>query len=449
MAEKILQCGYMSGDTYAAAALLAVDPSVHILLVRDTKATGEHADKWEKAIEPVYRESGVLARVHVFDISKSSVGIHDLWKSLKEVLGTRKPGPHPADATEMADLKRRLCANYAPKGAWPRSITAVTGLLGEEVKSNPVRSRQTIAKAWKVGKLPTDLKFALYAFMASKFAKTEFAIRDNIVVLWSRQSGKRGGAHLELDSSFRGIRQLAWRFAEVDKRATVLLAGDDGEDGSGSRVPKSLRFANDSAHIVDVTNMWTEQVWKDLFKEANAGFLAQFAFFKYLAGDYRVVHLGMRSGMLESMALLGMETFYLEGKGSKSGERMLGFSRNGITYRRIQITDAPGLTGRIAESLKLRTPEAVQGKIAALAKANIERDGFRYNFVTDRSSEEDTAWAAKGYAKASLVGNRLDDRVFNRAPNQWQELGNRLAGLRGFRSSDLDEIVRLVSAKFR
>ena len=87
------------------------------------------------------------------------------------------------------------------------------------------------------------------------------------------------------------------------------------------------QLANTSPHIVNATNMW----------KARSGqrcklLLAQFAFFKYLAEDYNVVHVGMRSGMLESMALLGMTTFYLEGAGSGSGDRMLTLSRAGIRY---------------------------------------------------------------------------------------------------------------------
>ena len=41
MPVKILQCGYMSGDTYAAAALLAADTTARIILVKDTRATGQ------------------------------------------------------------------------------------------------------------------------------------------------------------------------------------------------------------------------------------------------------------------------------------------------------------------------------------------------------------------------------------------------------------------------
>jgi hypothetical protein len=42
--EKIIQCGYMSGDTHTASALLKLDPLIRILLIKDTKGVGAHAD---------------------------------------------------------------------------------------------------------------------------------------------------------------------------------------------------------------------------------------------------------------------------------------------------------------------------------------------------------------------------------------------------------------------
>jgi hypothetical protein len=102
-----------------------------------------------------------------------------------------------------------------------------SGLILNKWQQQPDVTQQKIAEAWKVGKLPTELKLALYNYMATKFAKIGFDIRNNVLVLWNRQSGKRGGAHLEPDSSYEGIRQLALYFADEDPRPTVLLAGDE------------------------------------------------------------------------------------------------------------------------------------------------------------------------------------------------------------------------------
>ena len=312
MADKIVQCGYMSGDTYSAAALLKLFPGTRIILIQDTKGSGAYADK-SGTILKIYQETGVHAQVEVLNVShRSQLRNTTIWDAVKDKYQTGAKVPPKAlrlgdqddEDTLLKKALHALCWRYEPKGKWPRSITAVTGLLANKWREQPGLTERTIAAAWKVGKLPAELKFALYEYMAGKFAKTGFEnIRKNILVLWSRQSGKKGGAHLELDSSYEGIRQLAHYFAVESPRATVLLAGDE-------RNGKLAYLGTQDAHVIDVSEMWKGPVWTRLFGEAT--FLGQFAFFKYLANDYNVIHLGMRSGVLEAMALLGMETFYLE-----------------------------------------------------------------------------------------------------------------------------------------
>ena len=302
MADKIVQCGYMSGDTYTAAALLKLDPGITILLIKDTKASGAYADK-SGVIRKIYEESGVLAQVVQIDLSATTIGVKDLWDAVQENYRTGKRVPSPRSSGTLLDNKLRdLCHLYQPTGQWPRSITAVTGLLASKWQADPALTQKKIAEAWSIGKLPTDLKFAMYKFMADKFAKTEFDIRNNVLVLWSRQSGKKGGAHLELDSSFEGIRQLAWYFAEEDPRATVLLAGDEK---NGKLADLATRYAQ----VVDVSEMWKDPVWATRFGKAT--FLGNSPSLS-TSLRYKGIHLGMRSGMLEAMALLGMQTFFLE-----------------------------------------------------------------------------------------------------------------------------------------
>lgn len=438
MADKIIQCGYMSGDTYSAAALLAADPGMRIILVKDTKAAGQYADK-SGLIQKIYAESGVQDRVTLLDISTTTVNIVDLWKSVSEAFRDQYALPDALSTAALVGIQRRLCNDVEPKRRWPRSITAVTGLLATQWTTRREATIAAVAKAWKIGKLPTEQKFALYEYMGQVFAKTGFDIRPNIVVLWSRQSGKRGGAHPELDSSYAAIRQLARRFAEVDMRATVVLAGDE-------KNTKMADFAHGKPHIVNATNMWEAPVWRTMFGEAT--FLAQFAFYKYLAGDYNVVHVGMRSGMLESMALLGMTTFYLEGQDSGSGDRMLTFSRAGIPYARVQIVDAPGLTGRISEMQELHTMERLQSSLDRLADANMKRDGFKRNFSGPRVPTVDTSWAAKNYAKAKLLDMPLNDNRY-KSSDRWTKIQKDMSYQRGLRDADVDTIVRLVAGTFK
>lgn len=421
MADKILQCGYMSGDTYAAAALLAADTTVRVILVKDTRATGQYADK-SGLIQKIYGEGGVMGRVHLLDISSGDLRVNDLWKLYKDAYATRMPAPRRGPTTAS-----KLYYDQMPVG-WPRSITAVTGLLASKWKADPDGTSAAIATAWKVGRLPTEQKFALYGYMGRKFQKNNFDIKPNIVVLWSRQSGKRGGAHPELDSSYEGIRQLTRALLECGKPVTVLLAGDERND-------KLNAFANlpGMDNVISVSDMWEDPVWKEQFGDAK--FLAQFAFYKYLAEEYNVIHIGMRSGMLESMALLGMKTFYLEGAGSGSGSRMTGFSNAGITYSRIVIGSAPGITGRISEQRKLYTTDVLSERIDERAAVHWNRDGFWDLF----GDSDHSRWAAISYAKADLLRQSRPYSSY-RGTDQWSALEDDMARMRGFTSSDMTNI---------
>lgn len=340
LAEKIFQGGYMSGDTYAASAYMALNGTARIILTKDTK---EPQDKTDSVVLKFYQECGLAGRVDVIDISGTEIKVKDLWEAVKGKFKTKAAAParvrFSGAPTTQAQVLSRMYYEIGPANAWPREITAVTGLVATEFEAKPDASGKQVADLWKIGKFDTAMKFALWEYAGKKFAKTGFDIRENIVVIWSRQSGKKGGAHIELDSSYQGIYQIAAYFAP--SKATVVLAGDE-------RTGKLAEIASMFAQVVDVAEMWKDPFWKENF--AGVAVLAQLAFFKFLAEDYKVIHVGMRSGMLETMALLGMPVFYMEPTASPSGDRMLAFLQAGIPYQRVQIRDPAGLTARAAQN---------------------------------------------------------------------------------------------------
>src|SRR5258708_38897998 len=146
------------------------------------------------------------------------------------------------------------------------------------------------------------------------------------VVLWSRESGKRGGAHVELDSGYQGIRQL------VDKLSTgkrkILLAGDDRmihstqNDGTGLVQSKLRQISDGHPGVKAMCNFWKTDDYKDIWNGDEAmQRVGQMLLWKNLeeAKGGRLVHVGMRSGNLETFAMLGMKVVYLEVKDSPSG----------------------------------------------------------------------------------------------------------------------------------
>jgi hypothetical protein len=430
----------MSGDTYSASALLAVDQGTRILLIKDTK---EPQDKTDSVVHKFYTECGLGARVTVLDLSGTAVKVKELWQAFNNA-----PDGPPAKKEfsgaprTIEEALSALYYNFTPKNQWPRSIVSVTGLLANAFEADPDTCSGKVAEVWKIGRFDTATKFALWEYAGKKFSKTGFDIRKNIVVLWSRQSGKRGGAHLELDTSYEGIRQLARHFA-VEK-ATVMLAGDE-------RGGKLNAIAAGYTQVVNVAEMWKDEFWKSHF--AGVIVLAQLALFKFLAEDYNVIHLGMRSGMLETMALLGMPVFYMEPAESPSGSRMLAFSRKGIPYNRIQIQAPPGITafgaqlsierGIPAPSLQYWQRKVDEGTRSIKRYRPFQDNYGSYSRKTGVTFDDTGDKAARSYAKATLIGSDLGDNIRERS------VIRTLQDMRGFSSGDLETITSRVEAAFR
>lgn len=459
--EFILQCGYMSGDTYAAAAYLLMSADRRILLLKDTKEPDDRSGM----IEKIYRETGVIGQVVVVDISREEARAREVYRALDAAISSKRwPAADRGTSAErqLAGLLRQL-----PRRADLRKIVTVTGRVAEDFHARPAAALATVARAWGPARLSTDLKFALWGFMGEKFAGIGYEPRPNIVVLWSRQSGKRGGAHLEMDTSYKGIRQVARHFAGKGN-ATVLLAGDEKPVRLRDGMSGKLRLlASEDRHIIDVSGMWEQPVWREHFGQAT--FLAQFAFFHTLAAEFHVVHLGCRSGMLESMALLGMPTYYLEPTECGSGDRMLAFERHGIPYSRIQLSThgLPGLTARAAQrqieelTRRDRVPVVTPERIGRSIDGRVDSLQRNVGFLGDFGERNRRGWyqgtaasgqVARQVAKLELADNR---RLFQRDdapgdnPHSADAVDDWVNSARGFLPADLDRIAKSLESGFR
>jgi hypothetical protein len=459
MPDKVLQMGYMSGDTYTAAVWLKLNPGSKIVLIKDTK---EPQDKTDKVILSFYKECGVQAQVKVLDISGKALTAKAVWGALKE----SSSDSSAATALSRTDAEFKTLSGQVtgeqPRG-WPRAITAVTGWVSNAYDRDPVGTGKTIAALWKVAKIEGELFQALDAFLTGKFSALRLDFRDNFVVLWSRQSGKGGGAHVELDSSFAGIRQLARYFAISRGSATVLLAGDE-------RNGKLAALAAENPQIVDVSRLWAEAAWtKEPLKSSS--YLGQFAFFRYMADNVNVIHVGMRSGILEAMALMGMKTFYLEPTACPSGKRMVAFHQAGIPYSRVQIEQPAGLTAWDAQCAIERGVPAptLGGWLSRLQKETSFLMGygkyrdFYYSGASGRRVFNQAAAQrdAPIYAKAKILAEDALDRsasdfrakrdavledLLKKSP---EEVKQSMSNMRGFSTQDLETITRAIEGELK
>ena len=345
----LLQCSYMPGDSFAIAAWLAIDQTAKLVYLRDDTLS----DTKSTFILGLYNQTKVDKKVTIIELEKLWKGklqespckaIYRLW-SEKKIPGN--PTLYAdQDKTKEQVIRAALQQIWDNSGRqWPRAVTAVTGWLADQVKHSRDNKLTELLNRWGVAALTQQWAKDFDQFLA---AKNMAQLQKQSLVLWSRQSGKTGGAHIELDSSYQGIRELVNGFLTIGKLdgKSIILAGDERLKGLALKLEK---IAKDCGTLY-LGEFWKSDEWKEKFSENR---IAQLAFWVYLNGKKtKLTHLGMRSGNLELMSLLQMTVLYLEPKKSKSGERMTAFAKSGIDYQRIQIAHSPGLTAQWGEDLE-------------------------------------------------------------------------------------------------
>ncbi|MYT71725.1 MULTISPECIES: hypothetical protein [unclassified Streptomyces] len=374
----LVQNGYATGDQFGVAAALHADPQLRVLLIRDSKDVRDRSTD----IRDFYEASGVdPERVRLVDAPEGGNTKQlkqEQWRDFnKDVLrldGLRMPS--------NKDIDKEL---IGPVGT---ATTTVGKHFGPEV-------RDSLRAGWGLddAHFTPELRQAVGDWLRSMDVP-DAAGRD-VVVVWTRFSGKRGEIHVEHDTSHTGMRQilsgLHERTADRPQGPLVILAGDaSAHSGRPGKFPAmATEFRALGLDVHDLTAFWKRT--EGLHTWGGDTRTGQMRLFEYLhrATDGRFRHLGFRSGNLEAMALSGHQVRYLEEIGSNGGERMAKWHAvNGSTrtadnalapgYERIVIKHPPTRSGQIVLDVKAeklakeapykgkRTPDDVKAEIKNL-----------------------------------------------------------------------------------
>lgn len=205
--------------------------------------------------------------------------------------------------------------------------------------------------------------------MQKLFDKNKDNLSDkDIVVLWLRHSGAKGGAHLEHDTGTTAMEQLIGELLKNPK-VIVILVGDRllktknsrDKELTASQVQRLINVkTSNGPRVFDFTEFWkrnddlsgksgrnskpgTGSEKKDPLEEWGGNTrLGQTRFYDFLAAKaHSLRHIGSRSGNLELMALIGHRAIYIEEKNSYGGKRMQHFdASNELHYKRL-LTERP------------------------------------------------------------------------------------------------------------
>ncbi|UKB81016.1 hypothetical protein [Chryseobacterium sp. MEBOG07] len=332
----IVQPGYATGDMFAIAATLINNERYHVLISTTVDKDGNVKDPYDnsKSIIEFYRNSGIdESRIHTLDVEEvRSPGLASKLK--KEAIRLLKP--YGISTGEI------IKNHYKPVGEGTQYIA----------KNFSEAMRNQLKDAWEINGSQND---AIKIWLEEQGIPTS---GNNLLILWSRFSGKGGDIHIEHDTSYWGIKQIVHRVA--DMYDAVIITGDKGY--LKERAKKYDETANEinggsqPKKVFNITEFWKGdspalEAWGGNTR------LGQFKLYDYFQEHFKnVKHLGFRSGNLEVMAMLGYQVRYMEEKGSESGGRMTTWfdSGHGETalggkatgYERLVLAEPPTRSGK-------------------------------------------------------------------------------------------------------
>ncbi|WP_224373051.1 hypothetical protein [Hyalangium versicolor] len=310
--------GEMSGDMFGIGATMSLNPDARVLIMRGTDLALDHTGDIEgflKTCDPT--------RVYVStkDKKAKNLKITEIFKTAREIF---LPMPYYLGTLYLSI-----------QGYW-----------------KDTQARSWIREDWGVSdtggfwnQCPT-----LVSWLVDTGLPFEEMKGEKVLVLWSRFTGKKGEIHVEHDTSFTGVEQLA--LEALGLGYYVIITGDppvvhlEAKEGRARKfdvICEKLNASFKSPRIFNLTNFWKKGSWEGTF---GKGRIHQFRLYELLHRACDTRHLGMRSGNLEAMALMGFCVRYMEEVNSQGGERMSAWHSIGLGYERILLKRPPTRTGQ-------------------------------------------------------------------------------------------------------
>lgn len=387
----IVQPGYATGDMFAIAATLINNQQYHVLISTTMDEHENVRDPYDnsKSIREFYRSSGIEEyRIHTHNVNE-----------------VRAPGLASQLKMEAFNIIREQYKNDLSKRAFENKYYKPVGEGTQYIAKNfSEEMRNQLKVAWEINGSQND---AIKIWLEEQGIPTN---GNNLLILWSRFSGKGGDIHIEHDTSYWGIKQIVHRVA--DMYDAVIITGDKGY--VKERAKKYDETANEinvhyqSKKVFNITEFWkgNSPALKAWGGNTRMG---QFKLYEYFDTHFKnVKHLGFRSGNLEVMAMLGYKVRYMEEKGSESGGRMTTWFETGsgetalggraTGYERLILAEPPTRSGKFIQYKIQEINRETQDNIKRL-KERYEKSG---NLDVKKLEKEIRAIEDKGEARKKI-----------------------------------------------
>jgi hypothetical protein len=339
--EVIVQGDYMSGDRNTIASALRVHKRLGVVVL----AAPGHL-KTAQELESLYKGAAGANRVAIHQVLVRSGGTsEDAVKASYRWVNDyvhRKSGvgePKWIRTTVASDVKLQ-------------SATYGTKVIGNTFRRNAGEASRQLRQFWRLDKVQmkrggkANLQPSVDQWLNNKGFRKDRAY----VFLFTKQAGwsmkedKRGpgdklrvGEDRWAEKAHHFTSILTWRILqERIERETSVIPVATGDDIGLTTTPTLVQF-------------WEKDDWKNLL--ANVAIdprSAQLGMWCYLAEYFTNLSIiGMRSGMIEVPALLGIRTLYLEERHNEQAERMAKWIGTVPTFERQIVERPPGIKQQV------------------------------------------------------------------------------------------------------
>ena len=340
--EVLVQASYMSGDRNTIASALRVNPDLGILILTPP-GSAESGDE----LKNFYTAVSSSNRVEVLAVPATQpVPDESLRAAYKAATNLKRKRPDWLSQAVAGNVKLQT-ATYGTK-VISNLFSKKKGGLGAE------KARALLQDFWRLEKAHPDLP-DLENRVGEWLTAQRFDPRKRYVFLFT----KEGDRYAEKAHHFTSIG--TWRLL-VDKLRGY--ARESRDDVPVDVIPVAAGDPIGLETECDLTRFWLRDSWKSLFEGLSIdGRRAQLGLWCYLAMQYGGVSIiGMRSGMIEVPALVGIRTLYLEEEFNQQAARMARWIGNVPGFERQVVQRPPGIkqqlswqeTGQYAEGASLR-----------------------------------------------------------------------------------------------
>lgn len=335
--SAVFMPGYAVGDRYSAILTMLTYPKMKLTIGYSEKhpvlpAEKKYAMEAFEIITDALKKSGVSQE----DINKRlSVVRYDGETPLNHISGRFNDAENRENFTTVLGEKSAICA---PQNASPEShlfhISATTVMMAKHWEDNddPVRSGDEIRKL-VYGLVNEEARAKLDGLVDSTIKET--GLRDNSVLLWKTNKPfeipVRDAASARQKEAFANPRMFELIQAALEKQGTPIAYIGDG-------------FRNEYKNRTEDRHPWGNRTTPDLSKFwQKSGLLKErvnqwYFLDRIMQKSNGKAFIGVRSGALEPLSLLGHNVVYLEPKSLFTPERHAPWQGR-IPYNRL-ITEA-------------------------------------------------------------------------------------------------------------